>query len=67
MIQTPCRFPPLVPGQRGRALSDVRIVGLIETVVERCGGPGEPRPGHPPVEVARVLATFRRLLLEGTP
>ena len=46
---------------------DVRILELIATVVERCEGRGEPGPGHPPAETARVLATLRRFLREGTP
>src|SRR4051794_10219794 len=52
---------------RSGALSDVRILDLIGTVVERCEGPGEPGPGHLPVEAARVVAALRRLLREGTP
>jgi hypothetical protein len=46
---------------------DHRILDLIATVIERCEGPGEPRPGHPPVETVRVVATLRRFLREGTP
>jgi transposase len=46
---------------------DVRILDLIATVIERCEGPGEPGPGHPPAETVRVLATLRRFLREGTP
>src|SRR4051794_41977841 len=46
---------------------DVRILDLIATVVERCEGPGEPGPGHPPAEAVRVLAALRRFLREGTP
>src|SRR3954453_16215302 len=44
-----------------------RILDLVATVIERCEGPGEPGPGHPPAETARVLATPRRCLPEGTP
>src|SRR5215217_9413808 len=44
-----------------------RILDLIATVIERCEGPREPGPGHPPVETVRVLATLRRFLREGTP
>src|SRR5215217_8765387 len=46
---------------------DHRILDLIATVIERCEGPGEPGPGHPPTEAVRVLATLRRFLREGTP
>ena len=46
---------------------DRRILDLIATVIERCEGPGEPGPGHPPAETVRVLATLRRFLREGTP
>jgi transposase len=46
---------------------DHRILDLIATVIERCEGPGEPRPGHPPAETVRVVATLRRFLREGTP
>ncbi len=42
---------------------DVRILDLIE----RCEGPRESGPGHPPAEAVRVLATLRRFLREGTP
>ena len=44
-----------------------RILDLIATVIERCEGPREPGPGHPPAETVRVLATLRRFLREGTP
>jgi transposase len=46
---------------------DVRILDLIGTVIERCEGPSEPGPGHPPADTVRVLATLRRFLREGTP
>src|SRR3954454_17610811 len=46
---------------------DRRIFDLIATVIERCEGPGEPGPRHPPVATVRVLATLRRFLREGTP
>ena len=46
---------------------DIRIVDLIATVIEHCEGRGEPRPGHPPAETVRVLATLRRFGREGTP
>jgi transposase len=46
---------------------DIRTLGLIATVIERCEGPREPGPGHPAAETVRVLATLRRFLREGTP
>jgi len=46
---------------------DRRTSDLIATVIERCEGPGEPGPGHPPAETVRVPATLRRFLREGTP
>ena len=46
---------------------DTRILDLIATVIERCEGPSEPGPGHPPAETVRVLATLRRFVREGTP
>ena len=46
---------------------DIRILDLIATVIEHGEGPGEPRPGHPPAETVRVLATLRRFGREGTP
>jgi len=46
---------------------DPRILDLIATVIERCQGPGEPGPGHPPAETVRVLASLRRFVREGTP
>jgi len=46
---------------------DIRILDLIATVIEHCEGRGEPRPGHPPAETVRVLATLRRFGREGTP
>src|SRR5690349_25177190 len=46
---------------------DRRTLDLIATVIERCEGPGEPGPGHPPTETVRVLAALRRFLREGTP
>jgi len=46
---------------------DIRTLGLIATVIERCEGPGEPGPGHPPAETVRVRATLRQFLREGTP
>src|SRR5215213_2909388 len=46
---------------------DRRTLDLIATVIERCEGPREPGPGHPPAETGRVLATLRRFLREGTP
>src|SRR5205085_10192094 len=46
---------------------DRRTLDLIATVIERCEGPSEPGPGHPPAETVRVLAALRRFLREGTP
>src|SRR3954452_3330957 len=46
---------------------DRRILDLVGTVIERCEGPGEPGPGHPPAATVRVLVTLRRLLREGPP
>src|SRR3954471_12456828 len=46
---------------------DRRILDLVGTVIERCEGPGEPGPGHPPAATVRVLATLRRFLRGGTP
>ena len=37
---------------------DIRTLGLIAAVIERCEGPREPGPGHPPAETVRVLATL---------
>ena len=46
---------------------DIRTLGLIATVIERCEGPRGPGPGHPAAETVRVLATLRRFLREGAP
>src|SRR6476620_4939810 len=46
---------------------DRRSLDLIAAGIERCEGPGEPGPGHPPAETVRVLGTPRRFLREGTP
>ena len=46
---------------------DIRILGLIATVIEHCEEPDEPGPGHPPAATVRVLATLRRFGREGTP
>ena len=56
----------LSAAERGTEV-DRRILDLVATVIERCEGPGGPGPGHPPAETARVLATLRRFLREGTP
>jgi transposase len=40
---------------------------LIATVIDACDRPPERRPGHPPTETIRVVATLRRFLREGTP
>src|SRR3954451_22915359 len=67
MTWAPRRCPSLAFRHGSGAMLDVRILDLIATVVERCEGPGEPGPGHPPAETVRVLATLRRFLREGTP
>ena len=46
---------------------DFRVLDLVATVVECCEERCPPRPGHPPAETVRVLATLRRFLREGTP
>jgi transposase len=46
---------------------DRRTLDLIATVMDACSGGHEPERGHPPAETARVLATLRRFLREGTP
>jgi transposase len=40
---------------------------LVATVIECCGEPRAPGPGHPPAATVRVLATLRQFLREGTP
>src|SRR3954468_10324316 len=67
MTWAPRRCPSLAFRHGSGAMLDVRILDLIATVVERCEGPGEPGPGHPPAETVRVLAALRRFLREGTP
>src|SRR3954463_16127624 len=67
MTWAPRRCPSLAFRHGSGAMLDVRILDLIATVIERCEGPGEPGPGHPPAETVRVLATLRRFLREGTP
>ena len=46
---------------------DLRMLDLIATVVRCCEGRHGAGPGHPPAATARVLATLRRFLREGTP
>jgi transposase len=46
---------------------DIRILGLIATVIEICAPPRESGRGHPPTDTVRVLRTLRRFLREGTP
>src|SRR6187549_4122231 len=46
---------------------DRRTLDLVATAIERCEGPSELGPGHPPADTVRVLATLRRFLREGTP
>src|SRR3954454_7024117 len=67
MTWAPRRCPSLAFRHGSGAMLDVRILDLIATVIERCEGPGEPGPGHPPAETARVLASLRRFPREGTP
>src|SRR3982751_1776679 len=67
MTWAPRRCPSLAFRHGSGAMLDVRILDLIAAVIERCEGPGEPGPGHPPTETVRVLATLRRFLREGTP
>src|SRR3954469_10562370 len=62
MTWAPRRCPSLAFRHGSGAMLDVRILDLIATVVERCEGPGEPGPGHPPAETVRVLAALRRFL-----
>ena len=61
------RCPSLAFGHGKGTGLDIRTLDLIATVIERCEGPGERGPGHPPAETVRVLATLRRSLREGTP
>src|SRR3982751_5402326 len=67
MTWAPRRCPSLALWHGSGAMLDVRILDLIGTVIERCEGPSEPGPGHPPADTVRVLATLRRFLREGTP
>src|SRR3982751_2525544 len=67
MTWAPRRCPSLAFRHGSGAMLDVRILDLIAAVIERCEGPGERGPGHPPAETVRVLATLRRFLREGTP
>jgi transposase len=46
---------------------DSRILRLIATVIDCCGGTRRGGRGHPRAETVRVLATLRRFLREGTP
>ncbi len=46
---------------------DFRILRLIATVIGCCERPLDGRPGRPPAEAVRVLASLRRFLREGTP
>ncbi len=45
---------------------DARILNLVATVIECCEPLREPVAGHPLTETARVLATLRQFLREGT-
>src|SRR3954465_3690910 len=67
MTWAPRRCPSLAFRHGSGAMLDVRILDLIATGIERCEGPGEPGPGHPPAETVRGLATLPRFLGEGTP
>jgi transposase len=53
--------------QTGIAALDFRLLHLIATVIDACDRQPGPRPGHPPTETIRVVATLRRFLREGTP
>ena len=44
-----------------------RSLDLIATVMDACAGGRDRGRGHPPAETARVLATLRQFLREGTP
>ena len=46
---------------------DFKLLDPIATVIECCEGRRMPKPGHPPAETVRVVATLRRFLREGTP
>ena len=46
---------------------DQRSLDLIATIMDACASAREQGRGHPPAETARVLATLRRFLREGTP
>jgi transposase len=48
---------------------DHRTLDLIATVLDACLGAGtsDRKPGHPPADTVRVLATLRQFLREGTP
>jgi transposase len=43
------------------------MLDLIATMIACCERPRAARPGHPPAETVRVVATLRRFLREGTP
>jgi transposase len=50
-----------------RTALDTKILDLIATLIGCCEQPRTSRPGHPPAETVRGLATLRQFLREGTP
>jgi cytochrome b len=56
-----------VERQTGTSALDFRLLHLIATVIDACDQQPARKPGHPPTETIRVVATLRRLLREGTP
>ncbi|SDE57103.1 IS5 family transposase [Belnapia rosea] len=46
---------------------DFRLSHLVATVIDACDQHSGRRPGHPPADTIRVVATLRRFLREGTP
>ncbi len=58
---------PCLMRRRGEEALDSRILCLIATVIDCCGGPQRRGRGRPPTETIQVLAALRRFLREGTP
>jgi transposase len=46
---------------------DFRLFQLIATVIDACSPQPRRRPGHPPTDTIRTVATLRLFLREGTP